>query len=83
MRETTSTYLEVGLQPGKVQTDGAFIEISVSANFEARVLEEGYVVAPGGDGKVNGLGVGVVTRKEGASNTEGSSTRDGLGNGDL
>jgi hypothetical protein len=70
--------LQIGLEAFKVEADGRLVEISVAANLESGITEDGDVVSPCGSGKVDCLGVRVVTGEEGASNTEGASAGDGL-----
>lgn len=46
-------------------------------------VNDSHVVAPGRRREVDGLRAGVVSRKEGGSDPEGSSAADGLRDGEL
>jgi len=41
------------------------------------------MVSPGGNGEIDYFGMRVMASKEGTTNTECASPRDGLGNSDL
>lgn len=75
--------LEVGLEVVKVEADRLLVVVRVGLYFEAAVLEDGDVVAPGWGGKVDRLGLGVEARKESATDAKRASSRDGLGDRDL
>ena len=63
----------------KVQADGVLVEVAVPHDLETGLLSDGQVGAPGGVGKVDGLGAWVVVREKGGSYAEGTGARDGLG----
>jgi hypothetical protein len=82
MREK-GPYLEVFLHALKVEANRLLVEVAVAADLKARIAEDGGVVAPGWDGKVDDLGVGIVASEESTANTESTSTGDGLSNSNL
>lgn len=78
-----ATHLNVRLHALKVESDGLGVKVLVRLDLEARVLGDGDVVAPCGRGEVDGLGAGVVSSKEGGSDSEGTRSGDGLRDGEL
>lgn len=77
------SYLQILLQTSKVKADSLLVKVSVAADFKARVLENGCVVAPRGNGEIDNFRMRVVLGEECTSNAEGSCARDRLGNGNL
>jgi hypothetical protein len=76
------TNLQVGLEALKVETNGLFVKVAVAPDLESRVTEDGGVVAPGGDRKVDDLGVRVMTGKECGTNPKRAGAGDRLRNSD-
>jgi hypothetical protein len=71
--------LDVGKHALEVEANGVLVIVSVLLDLEAGILEDGAVVGPRGGGNVDLLGTGVESLEEGSANSEGTSTRDGLG----
>jgi len=76
-------YLEVSFHALKVETDSALVKVSVAANLEARVTEDGSVVTPGRRREVDDFGFGVVASNESTTNTKSTSSRNGLSDSNL
>jgi hypothetical protein len=74
--------LDVGNHALKVEADGVLVVVAVLLDLQARVLEDGIVVRPRGVGDVDCFCVWVVALDEGTADAEGTSARDGLGDGD-
>ena len=74
--------LQVGHHALKVQPDGVLVVVPVLLDAQARVLEDGRVVGPARRGQVDGLGVRVEAREEGAADAQRARARDGLGGDD-
>ena len=66
----------------EVETDGVLVVVAVLLDLEARVLEDSIVVGPTGVGDVDGLVARVEALEESTTDSEGTSTRDGLGDDD-
>lgn len=66
--------LQVSLETLKVEADGRLVEISVAANLESGITEDGDVVSPCGGGEIDCLGARVVAGEEGTSNAESTSS---------
>ena len=79
---TVRTDLQVLLQALKVKANGLLVEVPVLLDLQARVTEDGGMVTPRGSGQVDDFGIRIVASKEGTTNAECTSTRDGLGHGD-
>lgn len=75
--------MQVLFQAGEVEPNSLFVEVPVATNFKAGILEDGGVVAPRWDGKVDNFGFRIVPGEEGTSNTESPSARDRLSDSDL
>lgn len=80
---TRSAHLQVLLQALKVEPDRLLVVIRVRLDLEARVAEDGDVVAPRRARDVDLLGVRVVTGEERASDAQRARTGERLGDGDL
>lgn len=65
----------------KVKTDGVLVVVPVLLHGDAGIAEDGLVVCPGWVGEVDGLVSGVEALKERSTNSQSTSSRDGLGNG--
>lgn len=76
------THPQVLLQTREIEANGFLIKVSVALDLEPRVAEDWSVVSPRRNGKVDSLGMGVVSCEERAANTECTSSRDRLGRGD-
>ena len=76
-------YPQVLLETGEIETDGFLVEIPVSLDFEPGVTEDRGVITPRRNREVDSLAMGIVTRKERASNAERACSRDRLSHGDL
>lgn len=66
----------------KVKTNGVLVVVPVLLHLQSRVLEDGVVVCPTGSRNVDGLRAGVVSFKESTTYPQGTSTGDGLSDGD-
>ena len=71
--------LDIGDQTLKVQTNGVLVVVAVLLDLEAGILENGIVVGPAGVREVDLLRVWVEALQESTANSQGTSTRDGLG----
>ena len=71
--------LDVGNQTLEVQANGVLVVVAVLLDLKAGVLENGVVVGPAGVGKVDLLRVGVEALQESTTNSQGTGSRDGLG----
>lgn len=71
--------LKVGNQALEVKTNGVLVVVTVLLNFQARVLEDGIVVGPAGGGEIDLLRAGVEALEESTTNSQSTSTGDGLG----
>lgn len=74
--------LDIGNQTLKVEANGALVVVAVLLNVETSVVEDSLVVSPRGGGDVDLLLAGEELGEESSANTEGTSTGDGLGDGD-
>jgi hypothetical protein len=77
------THLEVTLHSLKVESDRLLVVVRVVLDFEARVAEDGDVVAPRRCREVDLARVRVVAGEEGAGDPEGARARERLGDGNL
>jgi hypothetical protein len=59
-----ATDQEIRLQAFEVESDVLLVEVTVMTDFEAGVAEQRDVVAPGGGGDVDNLGMRVMASKE-------------------
>lgn len=66
----------------KVETNGVLVVVSVFRHLKTRILEDGVVVRPARRGNVDLLAARIETFKERAAYSKGTSTRDGLCDGD-
>lgn len=73
--------LDVGDHALEVEADGVLVVVAVLLDLEAGVGEDGLVVGPGRGGDVNLLVAGVEAGEEVGADAQGTSTRDGLGDG--
>lgn len=71
--------LDVGKQTLEVETDGVLVVVAVLLHLETRVLEDSVVVGPAGGGEVDFLCVRVEALQESTTDSQGTGTRDGLG----
>lgn len=74
--------LDVGNHALEVEANGVLVVVAVLLDLETGVGEDGLVVGPRGGGDVDLLVAGVELGEEGSANSEGTSTRDGLCDGD-
>lgn len=66
----------------KVQANGILVVVTVLANLEARVAEDGIVVGPGRGREKDLFGAGVEALEESTTDSERAGTGDGLCDGD-
>lgn len=66
--------LDVLKHTADVEAVGVLVKVSVLFQLETRVLHDRNVVAPGGVGDVDLLGVGVELVQEGSADAEGTGT---------
>ncbi len=71
--------LKVGNQALEVEANGVLVVVTVLLNFQARVLEDGVVVGPARGGEIDLLRARVETLEESTTNSQSTSTGDGLG----
>ena len=75
--------LEILNKPLEVKPAGLGVVVPVILDLNARVVEDGDVVAPGRVGDVDGLGLLVEFGKEFGANPERTGTGDGLAGSNL
>jgi hypothetical protein len=80
-RRIHATHFKVLSQALEVKGDILLVVVSVLGDFEARVLENRRVVSPRRSRQEDLLGTGVEALQERATDTEGTGSRDGLGDG--
>jgi len=85
LHKINKTHLQIRLETLKVETDSVLVEIPISSHLETGVAEDWSMVAPTGFGEVDDFAVlvRIVSRDEGAANTQGTGPGDGLCHGDL
>jgi hypothetical protein len=80
---TIATYMEIFQHAINVKTVGLLIKVGVLLQVKTSVLHDRDVVTPGRVGDDDVLGMGEPGVQESSTNTESTSTGDGLGNGKL
>lgn len=71
--------LDVGNQTLKVEADGVLVVVAVLLHLDTGVLEDSVVVGPAGGGEVDFLRVRIEALQESATDSQSTSTGDGLG----
>lgn len=74
--------LDVSNQTLKVKTDGLLVVVAVLLDLKTGMVEDGLVVSPRGGRDVDLLLAREELLEESSTDTEGTGTRDGLGDGD-
>lgn len=74
--------LDVSNQTLEVKADGLLVVVAVLLDLKTGMVEDGLVVSPRRGRDVDLLLAGEELLEESSTNTEGTGTRDGLGDGD-
>jgi len=75
--------LQILLQTFEIQPNRLLVIVRVSLDFETWILENWNVVTPSWGGEVDRFRVGIVTGEESTSDTESTSSGEGLSDCDL
>ena len=71
--------LDVGNQTLEVETNGVLVVVTILFNLQARVLEDSVVVGPARVREVDLFRVGIEALQESTTDSQGTGTRNGLG----